>query len=95
MMIHLVIVVDVHSKNYVSNIEVVDRAKKVVIIDHHRRSADLIEGALLTYIEVYASSTSELITEMVQYMLDKPKIKQYRSRGPSCWYMCGHQEFLF
>ena len=77
----LVIVVDVHARNYVSNIELVDRAKKVVIIDHHRRSADAIEGALLTYIEVYASSTSELITEMVQYMLDKPKLKQIEAEG--------------
>lgn len=77
----LVIVVDVHARNYVSNIELVDRAKKVVIIDHHRRSADAIDGALLTYIEVYASSTSELITEMVQYMLDKPKLKQIEAEG--------------
>lgn len=77
----LIIVVDVHARGYVSNIELVDRAKKTVIIDHHRRSPDSIEGALLTYIEVYASSTSELITEMVQYMLDKPKLTQIEAEG--------------
>lgn len=77
----LIIVVDVHARGYVSNIDIVDRAKKTVIIDHHRRSPDAIEGALLTYIEVYASSTSELITEMVQYMLDKPKLTQIEAEG--------------
>lgn len=77
----LVIVVDVHARNYVSCIEAVDKAKKVVVIDHHRRSADIIKGALITYIEVYASSTSELITEMVQYMLDNPKLKQIEAEG--------------
>lgn len=77
----LVIVVDVHSKNYVGNLDIIERAKKVVIIDHHRRSPDALEGALLTYIEVYASSTSELITEMIQYIIDKPKISRIVAEG--------------
>jgi c-di-AMP phosphodiesterase-like protein len=71
----LLIVVDVHNKSYVQNIDVVKECKKVVIIDHHRRSPDYIEGAVLSYIETYASSTSELVTEMLQYMIENPKIK--------------------
>lgn len=71
----LLILVDVHSRGYVQNINVVDKFKKIVIIDHHRKSADFIDGSLLSYIEPYASSTSELVTEMLQYMIDKPKVK--------------------
>ncbi len=71
----LLIIVDVHSRGYVQNINVVDAFEKIVIIDHHRKSTDFVEGALLSYIEPYASSTSELVTEMLQYMVEKPKIK--------------------
>lgn len=71
----LLILVDVHSRGYVQNINVVDSFKRVVIIDHHRKSTDFIEGALLSYIETYASSTSELVTEMLQYMVEKPDVK--------------------
>lgn len=71
----ILILVDVHNKGYVQNMNVVDFFDKIVIIDHHRKSTDFIEGALLSYIEPYASSTSELVTEMLQYMVEKPKLK--------------------
>ncbi|WP_333887447.1 DHH family phosphoesterase [Clostridium sp.] len=71
----LLIVLDVHNKGYVQNLELVESFKKLVIIDHHRKSTDYLEGALLSYIEPYASSTCELVTEMIQYMLEKPKLK--------------------
>lgn len=77
----LVIVVDVHNRSYISNLDLVEKAKRKVIIDHHRRSPDMLEGALLNYIEVYASSTSEMVTEMIQYMLDKPKIGALEAEG--------------
>ena len=77
----ILILVDVHSKGYVQDIEIVNMASKVVIIDHHRRTPDYIEGAILTYIEAYASSTSELITEMLQYMLEKPKLNQIEAEA--------------
>ena len=71
----LLILVDVHNRSYVQNIEIVDKSRKIVIVDHHRKSVDFIDNALLSYIEPYASSTSELVTEMIQYMTDKPKLK--------------------
>jgi len=71
----LLIIVDVHNRGYVQDYELVKEFKKIVIIDHHRRLTDAIEGALLSYIETYASSTSELVTEMLQYMIENPKIK--------------------
>lgn len=47
--------------------ELLDKASEIVIIDHHRRSTDYIENATLTFQEVYASSASELVTEILQY----------------------------
>jgi len=77
----LMILVDVHSKNYVQNYELIKDLKKIVIIDHHRKSTAFIEGALLSYIETYASSTSELVTEMLQYMIEKPKLKRIEAEA--------------
>lgn len=77
----LVIVVDVHNKSYISNEDFVEKAKRKVIIDHHRRSPDIIEGTMLNYIEVYASSTAEMITEIVQYIIDKPNLSKEESEG--------------
>ena len=47
--------------------ELIENASKLVIIDHHRRSADYIENATLNYLEARVSSTSELVTETLQY----------------------------
>ena len=63
----LLIVVDTHKKNYVEAPELLEKVNKVVIIDHHRRSTDYIENAILTFHEVYASSASELVTEILEY----------------------------
>ncbi|MBU3090076.1 DHH family phosphoesterase [Clostridium gasigenes] len=77
----LVIVVDVHNKSYAQEIAFVEKAHRKVIIDHHRRSPDIIEGAILTYIEVYASSTAEMVTELIQYMVEKPKLSKNEAEG--------------
>ena len=77
----LVIIVDVHNKGYVLDLDLVDRAKRKVIIDHHRRSPDMIENDTLNYIEVYASSTSEMVTEIIQYMIDKPRLNKTEAEG--------------
>ena len=77
----LLVIVDVHNKNYVNNLKIVESSKRKVIIDHHRRSADIIEDTLLNYIEVYASSTCEMITEIIQYMNDKPSLTKLEAEG--------------
>lgn len=77
----LLIIVDVHNKGYVSNLNIAEKINRKIIIDHHRRSPDIIEGALLNYIEVYASSTSEMVTELIQYMLQKPRISKIETEG--------------
>lgn len=69
----LLILVDVNSKEYVQDKELLDVIGRVVIVDHHRKSTTAVEGTLLSYIEPYASSTCELVTEMLQYMIESPK----------------------
>lgn len=67
----LLVVVDTHLNGYVNSTEVLERANKVVIVDHHRRGTDAIENAVLSFQEVYASSASELVTELLQYSKSK------------------------
>jgi len=72
----LLILVDVHNESYVLSMEVVNYFSRIVIIDHHRKTKDFIQGTMLSYVETYASSTSELITELIQYMVEKPKLRE-------------------
>ena len=66
----LLIVLDTHKKSYLTYPEVLDNFEKVVVIDHHRRGPEFIEDTLLTYHEIYASSTCELVTELLIYLDD-------------------------
>ena len=63
----LLVVVDTHKTNYVEFPELLEKIEKKVIIDHHRKSTDYIEGAAMTFHEVYASSAAELVTEILEY----------------------------
>ena len=64
----LLVIVDTHKKSYLAYPDLVDMIEKKVIIDHHRRGPEFIDDALLTYHEIYASSTSELVTEILMYL---------------------------
>lgn len=70
----LVIVLDNHRKMSTEAPELVDLTDQLVLIDHHRRGVDYIEDPTLTYLEPYASSTSELVTELIQYSEEDIKI---------------------
>ena len=63
----LVILVDVSRPVIAAAPEVLEQANKIVVIDHHRRSQDFPKNPVLVYIEPYASSTGELITELFEY----------------------------
>ena len=63
----VVIITDTHIPELVAAPEVLKKAVKKVVIDHHRRAASIIRQPLLTYMEPSASSASELVTELVQY----------------------------
>ncbi len=71
----LVIVVDTHRSSMVESPQVLAVAKKIVVFDHHRKSTDFIDQAVLTYHEPYASSTAELVTEMIQHIGKRVKLK--------------------
>ncbi|WP_250277857.1 DHH family phosphoesterase [[Clostridium] colinum] len=72
----LLIIVDVYKAYLCECPELIDKAKKIVVFDHHRKGVDYIENAVLTYHEPYASSTCELITEMLMHINKNIPIKQ-------------------
>ena len=72
----LVIVLDTHRPSRTECPELLNQTDKIVVIDHHRRAEEFIENPTLAYIEPYASSTSELVTEILQYVGDKKGIQK-------------------
>lgn len=64
----LLVVVDTHKKSYLVEPEILDKFENVAVIDHHRRGPEFIENAVLTYHEIYASSATELVVELLMYM---------------------------
>ena len=66
----LLVIVDTHKESYLAVPDIAGEFDKKVIIDHHRRGPEFIEDSILTYHEVYASSTSELVTELLMYIED-------------------------
>ena len=91
----LLIVTDTHKQNYVEVPELLDKVGQIVIIDHHRRSTDYIENATLTFQEVYASSTAELVTEILQYTDVKIKLKPIEVEGLYGGIMVDTKNFTF
>ena len=65
----LLIVVDVNRPGYVESEALLQSINKVAVIDHHRRAADYIENAVVSLHEPYASSASELVSELLQYLV--------------------------
>lgn len=63
----LLIIVDTHKTSYVEFPELLNKIDRKIIIDHHRKAPDCIENVLISFHEVYASSTAELVTEIIQY----------------------------
>ena len=66
----LLVVVDTNRPELVDSPQVLDACNRVAVIDHHRRAADYIENAALNFHEPYASSASELVTELLQYLVE-------------------------
>ncbi|QZO76659.1 DHH family phosphoesterase [Helcococcus kunzii] len=77
----LFIVTDNHRANSVEEPRIFEKTDTVVVIDHHRRGNDYIENAILNYVEPYASSASELVTEMLMYMNEKVEINKVVAEG--------------
>jgi len=67
----LAVVVDTHKSSMVAEPRVLAQTNRVVVIDHHRRGEDYLQDAMLIYMEPYASSTCELVTELLQYIHER------------------------
>ena len=75
----LVIIVDTHKPSLVIDKRILDKAEKVVVIDHHRRGEEFINNTMLVYMEPYASSTAELVTELLEYQPKHEKLTMLES----------------
>lgn len=91
----LLIIVDTHKKSYAEVPELLDKTNQIVIIDHHRRSTDYIEDAILTFQEVYASSAAELVTEILQYAESEIHLKTIEVESLYAGIMMDTKNFTF
>ena len=91
----LLVIVDTNKINYVEAPELLDKTEKIVVIDHHRRSTDYIEKATLIFQEVYASSTAELVTELLQYVDVKVDLREREAESLYAGIMMDTKNFTF
>lgn len=71
----VVVVVDTNRPNYTECEELLSMTKTIVVLDHHRQGKDVIQNAVLSYIEPYASSACEMVAEILQYFSDGIRIR--------------------
>lgn len=71
----LLVVVDVNRPSYTECPELLKMTPTIVILDHHRQTSEVVQNAVLSYIEPYASSTCEMVAEILQYIEDGLKLK--------------------
>lgn len=90
----LLVVVDVNRPNYTECPELLEIAKTIVILDHHRQTGEQIENAVLSYIEPYASSSCELVAEVLQYIGEGLKLKQAEADAMYAGIMIDTDNFL-
>lgn len=70
----VVVVVDTNKPSYTECEELLQKTKTIVVLDHHRQGSEVIKNAVLSYIEPYASSTCEMVAEILQYFSDDIRI---------------------
>ena len=77
----LIVLVDTHRPSYAAHGDLLKMTDKIVVIDHHRRAEDAVENPTLSYIESYASSTCELISEILQYAAPKKTLNKLEAEA--------------
>jgi len=77
----LIVVVDTHRPSFTECPQLLDKSDRIVLIDHHRRGTEFVENTVLTYLEPYASSTCELVAEILQYMDDKVNLEKIEAEA--------------
>ena len=91
----LLIVVDTHKTSYVEFSDLLEKIDRKVIIDHHRKAPDCIENPLISFHEVYASSASELVTEIIQYSQENVELKLIEAESLYGGIMVDTKDFTF
>lgn len=91
----LIVVVDTHKPSFTECPELLKRSGQVVVIDHHRKGTDFIHDAVLTYQETYASSTCEMVTEVLQYVEEKVKLKPLEAEALYAGIVVDTKNFTF
>lgn len=79
----VLVVVDVNKPSITECPDLLKYCKSIVVLDHHRQGTEVIENATLSYVEAYASSACEMVSEILQYTVDNIKI---RSEEADCMY---------
>lgn len=90
----LLFVLDTHSPHFVESTEVYKSCKNVVVIDHHRKMVDYIDNAVIFFHEPYASSTSEMVTELVQYFGEDCVLEPYHAESLLAGIMLDTKNFI-
>lgn len=89
----LLFVVDTHKANFTEEPEIYEKIPSVVVIDHHRKTVDYIQNAVIFYHEPHASSACEMVTELLQYMQRKPIIGAVQANALLAGIMLDTKEF--
>ncbi len=90
----LLVIVDVNRPSYLECKELLDQTRTIVIFDHHRQTNEAIDTAVLSYVEPYASSTSEMIAEIMQYIGGNLKLKPLEADAIYAGIMIDTNNFL-
>ena len=77
----LLVVVDTHRPSFADEPELINKTKQIAVIDHHRRSAEAVQDPTLWYVEPYASSSCELVSEMIQYAEKKKSVTRIEAEA--------------
>jgi c-di-AMP phosphodiesterase-like protein len=91
----LLVVVDTHKPSMVLEERLLSKIEQKVVIDHHRRGEDFIANPLLVYMEPYASSTSELVTEFLEYQPKRGKIEMIEATALLAGIIVDTKSFTF
>lgn len=90
----LLIIVDTHLEHVLESSEIYRACKNVAIIDHHRRMVGYIDNAVIFYHEPYASSASEMVTELLQYFGDRNRITRIEAEALLAGIMLDTRNFV-
>ncbi len=90
----LLVIVDVNRPSYLECAELLERTKTIVTFDHHRQTNEAIDSAVLSYVEPYASSTSEMIAEILQYIGGNLKLRALEADALYAGIMIDTNNFL-